>query len=269
MNNPIRHQRGWFGRTLVAALLALASIVTAPSVAALDNLDEAVDMAGRQRMLSQRIAKYYFQKGIGARTDVAETELTGSMGDFDSALGELKGFAPNGEVLALLNEVDGEWQKLKPLVSAEPDRTSALAVFELSTSVLKRSHKVVVALEELSGKSKSGLINVSGRQRMLSQRLAALYMLRAWNFADESLSEQYATTENEFAAGIETLSSAPQTSAEIKSELRKLERNFKSFRRGADTGGKSVPSVMAHSAEKMLRQSQKIVTMYLALGDKA
>ena len=267
--NQLTRQRGWIRRALATACLALASVLTAPNVAALDNLEEAVDLAGRQRMLSQRIAKYYFQKGIGARTDVANTELTKSMDEFESALAKLKGFAPNGDVINLLGNVEADWGKLEPLVTAAPDRASALAVFDLSTALLRDSHQVVLALETLSGKAKSELINVSGKQRMLSQRLAALYMLRAWNFADEALSEQYATTESEFAAGIDTLSSAPQTSPEIKTELRKLERHFKSFRRGADTGGKSVPAVMAHSAEKMLRQSQKIVTMYLALGESA
>lgn len=58
------------------------------------NVNEAINKAGRQRMLSQRMAKAYLQVGQDIDADRSKKILDGSISLFDRQLVELKNFAP-------------------------------------------------------------------------------------------------------------------------------------------------------------------------------
>ena len=62
------------------------------------DINDAINKAGRQRMLSQRAAKSYMAMGQKIQGDHADKILTASMALFDRQLAELKGFAPTPDI---------------------------------------------------------------------------------------------------------------------------------------------------------------------------
>src|SRR5512139_1020269 len=84
---------------LLAGLMSAASpssVHAEASPAATTRMDtaSAVNLAGRERMLSQRMVKAYLMLGQGIAADSARTILQESINQFESNLATLKTFQP-------------------------------------------------------------------------------------------------------------------------------------------------------------------------------
>lgn len=77
-----------------------------------------VSLAGRQRMLSQRIAKDFLLLAWRAAVPDAADELERSVGEFDRAHAELLVAARGDELRRELAEVDRAWKAIRPLLAA-------------------------------------------------------------------------------------------------------------------------------------------------------
>ena len=76
------------------------------------DLQDAINKAGRQRMLSQRIAKSYLALVQGIETSSAQATLDKSLALFDRQLVELRAYAPNTEIREVYSRLDAGWSDL-------------------------------------------------------------------------------------------------------------------------------------------------------------
>ena len=102
------------------------------------DLNEAINKAGRQRMLSQRMAKSYCAAGQGVLPEMAAETLAASMALFERQLTELKAFAPTAEIKRSYAELEGAWGDYRiVLASSKPTRERAPEMFGLSMHPLE------------------------------------------------------------------------------------------------------------------------------------
>jgi nitrate/nitrite-specific signal transduction histidine kinase len=106
------------------ALVTLATAATAASFGAraqVTDLNDAINKAGRQRMLSQRMGKAWLAQVHDVEAGSARQVLDKSMGLFDRQLVELKAYAPNAEIRDTYGKLEGAWSDYKAaLVGAAP-----------------------------------------------------------------------------------------------------------------------------------------------------
>ena len=74
---------------------------------------DAINKSGRQRMLSQRIAKAYIQLGLGVDLEQSRKILDTSIAIFDKQLIELKVFATTPEIKNQLQQIEKLWLTYK------------------------------------------------------------------------------------------------------------------------------------------------------------
>jgi nitrate/nitrite-specific signal transduction histidine kinase len=181
---------------------------------------DAINKAGRQRMLSQRMAKAYVALVLNASTADARRVLDQSLAVFDRQLVELKAYAPNEAIVGTYARLEAEWSGFKSaLVGKPPSMAGVAQVLALDARVLALAHQGTTQLEQSSNRSLGRLVNIAGRQRMLSQRLAKLYLSAAANVDAPTAQRDMATARTEFVAAMETLRNAPEATDRIKSTL--------------------------------------------------
>ena len=100
-------------------------------------LGSAVNKAGRQRAITQRIAKDYMLIGADIRTDEATKDLDDATALFNENFHDLLLFAKTPELKDALATVDGLWAKFRVKVTATPDLDNANDIITESTNLMK------------------------------------------------------------------------------------------------------------------------------------
>lgn len=258
--------------TAIAALGSAAVLLPAASQAQVTDINDAINKAGRQRMLSQRMAKSYLAEGEGVVPQLAQRTLANSMALFDRQLVELKVFAPLPEIKSTYGALEGVWSDYKAaLVGSKPAKEQAETVLDLAGKVLALAHQGTVQLEKVSGKPVGRLVNVSGRQRMLSQRMAKFYLAAMLPVDASTATTEIAKARSEFIAATELLRNAPQATNRIRQELQLADGQWVFFDAALQRmqGGGNVNRQVAEvyvASENLLSSMDRVTGMYAALA---
>lgn len=264
-----KHKLGW--KVLVALLgLGLGLAQAAPAkTEALPTMTiaSAINKAGRQRMLSQRIVKAYCQIALKVLPGKSTAILDSSVKLFDEQLAELKQFSHKPEIQEALTREATLWTDMRAIAVAPVSQDGARKLMDLSEGLLQAAQKVTQLLETESGSKAGRLVNVAGRQRMLSQRIAKFYMLKKMGFNQPEIMKGLEQARKEFVSAQQELAAAPQNNAEIKQELEQARVQWGFFEialERQDEGGDSLKSItnVATTSERILETMNTATALY-------
>ncbi len=244
--------------TSVALCISLLSSAKAD----ITTLNDAINKAGKQRMLSQKMMKNYSMVGMSMKFNNPSKQLQESITLFDKTLEELIVFIKDKPASEALVEVQTLWIPLKAELEATPDKSKAKELFASVEKLLTAANKATNLITATSKESTGEIINISGKQRMLSQRLGNLYMLKVWNIGMDDSKLQEAIVE--FSKAQEKLVSFPKNSDEIKRGLAQVKKDFMFFEiLGASKSKKYIPSLIARSSNKITKKMNDITKLYV------
>jgi Type IV pili methyl-accepting chemotaxis transducer N-term len=228
-------------------------------------MGDAINKAGRQRMLSQRMGKAWLGLGAGVNTVTARRVLDQSIALFDKQLAELKAFAPTPDIRLTCTQLESEWSVYRGLLEGStPTVPSAKPLLGQGNKVLALAHKGTGQLEQHSGKPGAKLVNMAGRQRMLSQRMAQYSLASLWNVDADTSQREMNKARDKFLPALEILRNAPEATAQIKQELVLADAQWLLFNNAltSQVGSTKAVSDVFATSENLLTVMDRVTGMY-------
>ena len=232
---------------------------------------EAINQAGRQRMLSQRMAKLYAQQVRGVRASDAQALMSSSISLFDSQLDTLRRLATSrnaGDIVQTYDKLSAGWRDYRQVVSAPANPDGLLAIASLNEQVLATAHQGTLQLERLNGSSLGKLVNLAGRQRMLSQRMSKFYFFIANGMDNAEVRKGLEASRSEFIAAMQTLKRAPESADRVQSWITLAESQWVFFDEAIRSGRNKrseldyLDNNVAVSSENILQVMDKLTELY-------
>lgn len=184
---------------------------------------QAINRSGQLRMLSQRVVKLYAQLGLGLMPDASMAALNTAAMQAQGNLVALRSLAVPQPVREALAQVEATWNTLRDQVATAPLREDASKVSSLADTMLAQAENLTQLLEASLGTGMGTPVNLAGRQRMLSQRMAKCYMLHCWSATDARERERLGRSCQEFTQGLGTLRTLEKNTTDILSRIDMLE----------------------------------------------
>jgi len=263
-----RDAAGW--SVWVVTVAALWAMCFSAAWASTLSLSEAINKAGRQRMLTQRIVKYYSLAGLDIDARNTRAGLYEAIALFETQLAELKSFSPDVTVDTALARVDTLWLPFDAVASGAINREGARRLMTLDEEVLEAADRVVLALEALSERPYARLVNISGRQRMLLQRMAKFYHFQAWGLGSAAVLDQIDRARNEFQGALSELRASPENTPAIDRQLTAAAEQWQWLKSalGLYQSDTYFPSIVDDAAEKTLAIMERVTHLYARLYEQ-
>jgi len=225
---------------------------------------ELINIAGKQRMLSQRIAKDYLYIGRKIAKSKAQREFKESMKNFLLSHKKLYNSIDDPEIKNLLDFVALSSDDLKELANKEFTLDNAQLILDLSESMLEGSQYVFNSLEKTLKIKESKIISIATKQRMLSQRIAKYYISYQSGIKDKNTVDMMQETVSSFSKNLNILIHNKSNSSKINKKLAEIDKLWKivhKFYNNIEKGG--LPLIVFNSTDKITKKMDEITKMYL------
>ena len=232
-----------------------------------------INLAGKQRMLTQKMSKEALFVAKGIDTEVNKENLNKTVALFDKTLnglivGDMELGLPkteNPEIVAQLTVVKELWVPFKNSIQ----KGDLKAISKQNIPLLKNMNKAVQMYAKASGSkldpAMAQTINLAGRQRMLTQKMTKELLLAANGIDTDANKANAKKTFELFKTTLNDLiSKAPND--DIKAQLNVVKSIMEEYQPIIENGDTS-DNALKKAEElnmKLLKESNKAVQMYTA-----
>ncbi|SHO81666.1 Nitric oxide-responding transcriptional regulator Dnr (Crp/Fnr family) [hydrothermal vent metagenome] len=211
---------------LKKVIVVIALLLATNSYGANNDYDKIklIDIAGKQRMLSQTIAKDYFYIGKKVGKSKANRELTKSLTEFNKIAKTLSKSINNPEIINLLEFIKMSNEDFQAVIKTKFNLNDGQLVLDYSESILEGTQYLIDSLQENIKKKESKIVAEAGRQRVLAQRIAKYYISYQSGIKDKNTIEQMKQAVKDFASIHKSLMANKQNTPQINRKLNEVNR---------------------------------------------
>jgi CRP-like cAMP-binding protein len=179
-----------------------------------------VNLCGRHRMLSQRIATAWCMVARRLSPVTARAALRKYRDQFESNFELVAALSLSPALREKLDRLAACWRDYRELLSlAPPAVAQARTLFDQSERILAAADQLTAAAADAAGTPEARCVHVAGRNRMLTARLAKLFLFSDGQMCGAEARRLMAASRREFDANLAELGNFGADSPEITAQL--------------------------------------------------
>jgi archaellum component FlaC len=229
----------------------------------IENNHHAVDVAGKQRMYTQRMLKDYAMIGMNNSFGKPDEDLKTIMDKFENHLNALYDYTKSEEIKKSAKKVEELWFPIKEVLNNNPKKDEASLLQESLDALLTATNETTILFAKETGKISGEIVNISGRQRMLSQRMAGLYMLKVWGIDDKKFKDKMESSMKLFKESLDELEKSELNTEEINSLLSEVKKSFMFFEVMNKSSSVFIPTLIYKKSNDILKNMNSVTHCYV------
>lgn len=143
-------------------------------------VDEAIEKANQQAMLSQKMASDYLTISMGLNKQYQQQQLNKDKLLFQKQLEALKSFAQTTSLKAALSEVNNSWNKYHVLFGRQLTKDDVPTLLEISQEMLAACELVIKEIKNSSNTLQINRINTAGHLRTKTEQILLFCLAERW-----------------------------------------------------------------------------------------
>ncbi|VAW54054.1 hypothetical protein MNBD_GAMMA07-1626 [hydrothermal vent metagenome] len=217
-------------------------------------------------MYSERLLKDYALVGMNVTYGDPAKDLIKNAKIVNQYLADIESHHLDAALDKEVKEIHRLWSKIEIKLLKTPDKSSMLALRHDVEIMVKKCEIVAEHLAKSTGNAAEHDVVLIAELGMESQRLGALYMLKAWGVDDDKYEEEVAEIIKEFKDIENELLNANEklVSAEVKKQIKSMDNHFRVLSVLAQTAGKTgrfAPTRFERSTSKVFNEIREILEL--------
>ncbi len=226
-----------------------------------------INETGRLRMLAERMGKAYLQISLNLMVDAARQQIAESQQRFQENLQLLSRTPSNPTQQARLSALAEDYRSFTKLLAQEPNNKANVSAVNLATEQLAdKAEQLTQGYASLSTQANQAeVVNLAGRQRMFSQRLARWYFNAQFLDLKAGKSQkEIANLSETFKQVIATLEAKDINTVDIKRELEVARLQWFFFEQALNGQGdqQNAAKNVATTNERLLETMDTLTSLY-------
>lgn len=250
------------GKTILS-LTAVTMLFFCTEVSANASAEDVHEMADIC-MQANRILKDYALVGMGVTYNNPAKDLQENLDAIEKEIKDLEGHKVNAKLTEEISEIDHSWHAIKPEFEKTPDKTKMHDLRILIEKFTARCEEIAEDISRDTGIKGEHDVVLVAELGMESQRLAALYLMKAWDVANPNYEEEVKEAVDQTEKIYHELLEANEevVSQEIKKKLKHVEKDFIAFSVMATSkSGRFMPSAAEKMSTKIFNELRIILEM--------
>jgi hypothetical protein len=256
-------------RQFSTGVVALATLPLSLRAQAQISKATAINRAARMRALSQRSVKLYAQLALDVMPENTLNTIAVAQRLMQLGVDDLRKASLRGASATVLASVADYVAALSGELGGKPSKEGLPKINTVADRLLTEANKLTIQLTTDSKQGSSRIIDLAGRQRMLSQRLAKNYFLQAAGVTSAGTRSEVTQDVKDYKEAVESLTAAPISTTAIRNDLQLARSQWILFEaaiaRKPDAEGMRT---VATASERLLEVNNNLTELYeIAMRD--
>ena len=243
----------------IGVSLAISLSISAVEIS---NTEQAVDMAGKQRMFAFRILKDYLMVSMESEYKNPKENMVESLKDFSETQLALKKYVKDKHTQSLLTTVDKDFAEVEKMTAQPFKKENGDTYLKEVLQLRSATHEVVLSLQQASGEKSAEVINKMGRLRAVSQKINAIYLLKTMGISSEMTNKGMESAMKTFKDSLDFLMKTEFMDTQMQKKIKKLSQIYRFFQ-VMNESDNYVPTIISKKSDKMLKYADELTKLYI------